>query len=236
MPRSLDARIAKLRALARDQAGTPEGRIAAKLARKLVHENARAHASRRYRGLPDTDQLTRHRLTLGGTDAWRHRLVAAVARHVGCVAAWPRGADHAFVFGHHSATTVGDYLFEVLSRELVGSLQHWLRNEAPMISPSEAKADPSDQTRRSSFCQSAVTAIDARLAQQRAQEDGEDPVGTALVLDRRTAAAAWMKKQGVELVPPASRPWRHHAAGYLAGCQIPLFDAMTEHTEAEEAR
>lgn len=233
MPRSLDTRIAKLRALARDQAGTPEGRIAARLARKLVHDNARRHASRRYQGLPDTDGLTRHRLALGGSDAWRRRLVAAVARHVGCVAAWPRGADHAFVFGHASAAQVGDYLYEVLSREVAGSLQHWLRTEAPMLGPAEARADPEDTSRRTAFCQSAVTAIDARLTQYRAQEEGEDPVGTALVLDRRTAAADWMKEQGVDTVPPAQRPWRHSPAGYLAGYRIPLHDAVTE--EAAEA-
>ncbi len=232
MPRSLDTRIAKLRALARDQAGTPEGRIAARLARKLVHDNARNQASRKYRGLPDTDGLTRWRMSLGGSEPWRHRLVAAVARHVGCVAAWPPGADHAFVFGHTSAAQVGDYLYEVLSREVGSSLERWLRTEAPMLGPEEARTDPEDTARRGAFCQSAVTAIDARLAQSRAQEEGEDPVGTALVLDQRAAATAWMKEQGVDTLPPALRPWRHSQAGYLAGCRIPLHDAVTEDASA----
>lgn len=235
MPRSLDARIAKLRALARDQAGTPEGKIAARLARKLVHANAKQQASRRYRGLPDQDPMVKQRIDLHGSEAWRRRLVAAVARHVGCVAAWPRGGDHAFLFGHRSATTVGDYLYEVLSREVQGSLAWWLAHDAPMVGPAEAQADPEDTRRRTSFCQSAVTAIDARLKEYRGREEGEDPTGTALVLDRRAKVDDWMKQQGVDLVPPAPRPWRHNPDGYLAGYRIPLHDAVTEHEGSAES-
>ncbi len=223
-------RIRKLMALAEDQQGTPEGEAAARMARRLMFSQAKEQASRRYRGLPDPDPLQRHRFDLGGPDRWRRRLLASVARHVGCLAAWPRGADHAFVFGHRSAVEVAEYLYVLLSRELTQASTRWLRQHAPVQSLAEAQDDPDEIKRRAGFCHSAVTAVDTRLHALRGSEDGADPTGTALVLDRRGAVEAWVKAQGVSLSPPAERPWRHSQEGYLAGYHIPLLDAVSAAT------
>lgn len=229
MPRSRRAdRIRKLLALARDQEGTPEGEAAGRLARRLMLQQARAQANRRYRGLPEDDPMRRRRIDLGGPERWRRRLAASVARHVGCVAAWPRGEDHAWFFGHRSAGEVAEYLFDVLQREVLDACAAWLRDEAPMPTFEEAQADPEDRRRRTSFCQSAVSAVDTRLKDLRAGEDGRDPTGTALVLDRRQAVDDWLKEQGVELSSPAERPWPHSSHGYLAGYRIPLLEAVRD--------
>jgi hypothetical protein len=226
-PHDVARRIQKLRALALDQEGTPEGEAAARLVRRMMFHQARDQAARRYRGLPDADPMGRRKMNFGGPERWRRRLSAAVARHVGCVAAWPSGRGHAWLFGHHSANEVADYLYEVLRRELETACGRWLRDDAPMLSLEEARADPDDQRRRSSFCQSAVAAIDARLSELRDREDGEDPTGTALVLDRRRAVDEWMKAEGIDLKSPSQRPWRYSPDGYLAGYRMPLLDAVT---------
>jgi hypothetical protein len=229
MPRPASPdRIRKLRALARDQAGTPEGDAAARLARRLTLQHARDQATRRYRGLPDADPIAKRKLPFDGPERWRRRLAAATARHVGCVAAWPRGKDHAWLFGHRSAIEVGDYLYDVLRREVDAACLTWIAREAPMLTLEEAEADPADLRRRSSFCQSAVAAIDARLRELRDGEDGRDPTGTALVLDRRRAVDDWLADRGIDLSPPAERPWRYSADGYLAGYRIPLLDAVRD--------
>ena len=229
------ARIQKLMALARDQQGTPEGEAAARMARRMMLQQAKAQAEARYQGLPEADPVRRHRLPLGGHERWRRRLATSVARHVGCVAAWPRGEDVAFLFGHGSAIEVGTYLFEVLSREVAEAIQHWIAHEAPLLSAEEAAADPEDDKRRGGFGQSAVTAIDARLHALREREAGRDPTGTALILDRRHEVDAWLEEQGVDLVSPAQRPWRHSPEGYLAGYRVPLLDAVTRGPDGPSA-
>ncbi len=220
------ARIRKLLDLARDQAGTPEGEAAARVARRLMLQHARTHAAASCAGIPDSDPIGKHAVDLGGTDRWRRRLATTVARHCACVAAWRRGGGAAVFFGHTSSHAICEYLFVVLAREVEEASARWLRDEAPALTEAEAEVDPENAARLASFCHSAVTAIDNRLAESRAVERGEDPHGTALVLARGRDVRRWLQDHGYDFAKSAPRPWQYNQEGYLAGHRITLHEAV----------
>lgn len=220
------ARIRKLLDLARDQAGTPEGEAAARIARRLMLQHARTHAAASCAGIPDSDPIRRWDLDLGGDERWRRRLATSVARHCACIAAWRRGGQVARFFGHTSAQPIVEYLFVVMSREVEQAATRWLREDAPALTQAEAEADPENLVRSRDFCQTAVTALDNRLAEMRIVERGEDPHGTALVLARGRDVRQWMEDEGVQLDPSPRRPWRHSAAGWEAGARIGFREAV----------
>lgn len=224
--RDPSARIRKLLDLARDQAGTPEGDAAARIARSIMLRHARSHAAAACAGLPDSDPVRRWDLALGGTECWRRRLATSVARHCACIAAWRRGGSIAHMFGHASAQPIVEYLYDVLSREVDAALTRWLRIHAPAVTWEEAARDPEDLLRRRDFCQSAVTALDGRLEEMRTAERGRDPRGTALVTARGRNVRRWMEDAGVQLGPSPRRPWRHSAAGWNAGAHIGVHEAV----------
>ena len=221
-------RIRKLLDLARDQAGTPEGDAAARIARRLMLRHARSHAAASCAGIPDADPIGHWQFELGGDERWRRRLATAVARHCACIAAWRRGGTVARFFGHTSSRPIVEYLFVVLSREVETAAATWLRDEAPAMTEAEAELDPENRLRVRDFCQSAVTALDNRLDELRAHERGEDPHGTALVLARGRDVRQWMDEQGVHLDQSPRRPWRHSAAGWEAGARIGFHDAVRQ--------
>jgi hypothetical protein len=220
------ARIRKLLDLARDQAGTPEGDAAARIARRLMLRHARTHAAAACAGIPDSDPIRRWNLELGGDERWRRRLATSVARHCACIAAWRRGGSVARFFGHTSAQPIVEYLYVVLSREVEEAGARWLREEAPALTQAEAERDPENLVRLRDFSQSAVTALDNRLAEMRATERGEDPTGTALVVARGRDVRKWMEDEGVQLDKSPRRPWRHSPAGWEAGARIGFHEAV----------
>lgn len=225
------ARIRKLLDLARDQAGTPEGNAAARIARRLMLRHARTHAAAACAGFPDSDPIRHWQADLGGSERWRRRLATGVARHCACIVAWRRGGRVARFFGHTSSRPLVEYLFVVLSREVEAAADRWLRDEAPALTEAESRRDPENRIRRRDFCQTAVTAVSQRLEELRAVEQGEDPHGTALVLARGRDVRAWMEAEGILLDRSPRRPWRHSHAGWAAGARIGFHDAVGQHPD-----
>jgi hypothetical protein len=224
-------RIRKLLDLAKDQAGTPEGETAARVARRLMLGEARNQAGRACGRINEDDPIGRHTMDLGGRAPWRRRLSAAVARHCACVAAWERGGGAVVLFGHTSAHLIAEYLYTVLAREVEGASGVWIREDAHALTEREAEEDPDNGKRISAFCHSAVTAVDNRLAELRVQERGEDPRGTALVLNRGRDVKRWLKENGYDFEPSPARPWRYSQEGYLAGHRIGFHEAMRRHPD-----
>jgi hypothetical protein len=216
--RRIAERLHKLRNLARDQAGTPEGETAARLARQLMREHARARIG------PDRpgDPHRKLRLSLGQVAPWRRRLAVAVAKHCACVAAWPRGSAEVVLFGRRSSVLIAEYLLTVTLREVELARERFVRDR---------NADPDDvpaelRTPLNAFCQSAVTSIDARLRAMRDEEQEEDPSGHALVRQEDADVRQWLDDEGVELQKAAPSIAAHCQAGWDAGRAVPLQDAV----------
>ncbi len=217
-PHRIAERLAKLRKLAEDQAGTPEGELAAQIARQLMREHARARMGPAVAG----DPFRKKRISLGKAAPWRRRLAVAVAKHCACVAAWPRGSADVVLFGRRSSVLIGEYLLLVTLREVEGARQSWLRIRGGLGDevPDELR------TPLNAFCQSAVTSITSRLTALREQERDADPAGHALVLAEDHKVRDWMNDEGVELSRAAPNITAHCQDGWDAGRQVPLNDAM----------
>ncbi len=216
--RRMAARLEKLRNLARDQAGTPEGETAARLARDLM----RAHARARVGPEDPADPFRKLRRSLGQPAPWRRRLAVAVAQHCACVAAWPRGSADVVLFGRRSSVLIGDYLLAVTLREVTQARAAWL-----VARGADAETVPDElRTPLNAFCQSAVTAITSRLRSLRDEEQVADPTGHALVRAEDAGVRRWLEDVGIELNQAAPSIAAHCPEGWEAGRQVPLHDAV----------
>jgi len=222
-PSAVERRIAKLLQLARDQEGTPEGEVAARIARKLMRQSAHARA-RVWSARPDIPVVQR-RLELHHRWPWRRRLAAAVARHCACVAAWPQRGSHVLLFGAIGSLDIADYLLEVLLRELDGARAAWLTRQPDFVP--EEPPGPELARRTTGFCSSAVRAVEARLRALREEESSVDPTGHALVRDEAQSVDRWLAEQGITLKTGAPDPFAFRQDGWTAGHAIALHDAMT---------
>ena len=219
------ARIEKLLALAADQAGTPEGEMAARHARHLARRFALEADQQRRRGGPDADPILERRLPLANRALWRRRLASLVAGHSGVQVAWPRQGTDVVLFGHRSALLIAEYQLAVLDREISQRREVWLEQRAALVPEADEEALLAEAGR---FAESAVQAVAIRLRALRGEEAAQDPQGTALVLGRGPDIDAWLAANGYRFrsAPLPDRPF--HAAGYAAGHGIPLHDALRQ--------
>lgn len=226
-------RIRKLLDLAHDQAGTPEGTAAGRLARQLMRRHAVDHAALDPAQRERQDPVERLELDLGGRELWRRRLSAAVGRHGNCVVAWPKRHAVALLFGHQSDLVVSEYLYVVLSRE-VSALREAIRPRLPADPEGALTAEGRVQLR--DYTHSAITAIEGRLSGLRDEDARLDPTGTALIRARGDEVQRWLEERGIRFRKAPPSPYRYHPDGYAAGHGIALHDAVHHEIRAELPR
>ena len=210
-------RIRKLVALAGDQAGTPEGETAMRMARELMHEHSIELAQLQADERDAIDPFSRRKLDLAGRAHWRRQLLSMVALHCECIAGWSQTGNAASLYGRKSAVEIADYLFTVLLRQLT-------MERAAFMAGLHTRSDDPDGIRRTrDFCQSALLALRLRFEQLRGVEPEEC---TALVRQSARGLGDWMEKRGHKLAPEAPFGFRYDAEGYRAGYRIPLVEAV----------
>ena len=219
-------RVAKLLALAQDQAGTPEGDLAASKARALLLRLALDREEVEQGARAEADPFARRMRPLGAPSPWRRRLAASVATHCACICAWPAATDQVVLFGRQSALLVCDYLLDVLMREVIASRDHW-RADNPQASGTEING----------FCHSAVTAIEHRLRDSRAAEHRSWAEAHALVRRDANRLEDWLQAQGHAWTPARPAPYGFSCDGYAAGHAIPVHEGVDAvHRRAVAAR
>ena len=224
--RDYSERIRKLLALAADQAGTPEGEAAARIARRLMIARARQMDGLSPADRQARDPYVRAPLAIGGGESWRRRLAAAVARHCECRLAWSWANREAALYGPRSGTEIAEFLYTVLARRVDGARAAFsARLEAP---------DDQRARREGGFCHSAVLALEGRLEALRRQEDTRDPEGGALVVSARHRLEEWLREQGIPFRPPPSAPHAFSQDGYLFGHRVPIQDGVTRGDDSDQ--
>jgi len=206
-------RLKRLMALAEDQAGTPEGDLAARLARDIMVRRNRQLSTLQPSSRDSVDPFVRVPLDLGGRAHWRRELSGIVAQHCECVCSIAEG--HARLSGRRSGVLVSEYLYKVMSRCLKQEQVAWLGTNDLLDDPVAAR----------NFSQSAVLALRHRLRQIREQEVADHSV-TALVCADFQALRQWLAKQGVRLQVAAPFGFALSQDGYQVGYSIPLHDAV----------
>lgn len=229
------ARIQKLLALATDQAGTPEGEAAARMARALARRFALQADEARRRGDHDRDPILERCISLTDRALWRRRLSAVVASHGCCTVAWPRSGERAHLFGHRSSLLITEYLYAVLDRELTAARAAFTERRHR---EREARGLPTEEGRVQdliAFTHSAISAVAVRLGELRREDQRLDPKGTALVLRRGDDVEGWLRQQGRRFGGSMPVPFAFDRAGYEVGNRIPLHDALPEDPGAPRA-
>ncbi|MCP4806563.1 MAG: DUF2786 domain-containing protein [Proteobacteria bacterium] len=210
-------RIKKLVALAGDQAGTPEGESAMRMARQLMVEHSIELAQLQADERDAVDPFDRRPLDLAGRAHWRRQLLSMVAQHCECIAGWSRTGNAASLYGRKSAVEIAEYLFLVLLRQVT------MERAAFMVDLQLRGDDPDGIRRTRDFCQSALLALRLRFEQLRGIEPEES---TALVRQSARGLGDWMENRGHKLAPEPPFGFRYDAKGYQAGYRIPLVDAV----------
>ncbi|MEL6343890.1 MAG: hypothetical protein AAFV53_12205 [Myxococcota bacterium] len=208
-------RLRRLIALAEDQAGTPEGELAARLARQIMAERRATLTALDLEQRNAQDPFIRQPLDLGGKAYWRRRVASLTAIHCDCVCSF--SGNNARLSGRQSSVVVAAYLYRVMSRSITWEQTAWL-GQRQLLDHATAGND---------FAQSAVLALENRLAALRDAEN-EDVDVTALVKRDRRALLAWLAERGVTLKADAPFPFAYSQDGYAAGRRIPLFKALEE--------
>ena len=111
-------RIRKLLRVAADQEGTPEGETAARIARRMIEQQAEALSELDLDAREEADPFLRRPILLGGPAHWRCRLLTLVAEHCACIAGYRPGSGKASLYGRRSAVEVAEYLYVLLSRAM----------------------------------------------------------------------------------------------------------------------
>jgi hypothetical protein len=241
----LAERVAKLLALAGDQAGTPEGDLAAATARRVMEQYGLTDGQVANGG----DPLIRVDVLLGGGEAWRRDLVNTVAHHCTCfplsvVGLLPRRME---VFGRRSSCQVTEYLFSYLSAEVMRRCDAHINAKKAELAALWEGAHPEARaayvkkhgraanawtpgeirSAKVMFCNGAVEALRSRLIKASEGEERADAQGFALVLARADEARDFARKtvgDWDEVKPDSRRKMGRN--GYAAGMTMPINDAM----------
>ena len=209
------ARLRRLKALAEDQAGTPEGALAARLAREITLERHQLLSTMDLDTRNQFDPFVRQDLDLGGKAFWRRKVASLTAQHADCLCSFV-GAQ-ARLSGRRSSVLVADHLYRVMSRSIAVERTAWL-GANHLLEDARAGRD---------FAHSAVLALQHRLAGLR-QQDEQGPASTALLRSDREALRAWLLAQGVALKADVPFPYAYTQDGYEAGYRVPLQKAVED--------
>ena len=206
-------RLRRLMALAEDQAGTPEGEIAARLAREIMDAQKAELLNLDQAARDELDPFVRVELDLGGQAFWRRRVASLTARHCECLCSFV-GAQ-ARLSGRRSDVQIAAYLYRVMSRAISVEQVAWLGSNRLL----------DDTTAANDFAQSAVLALENRLREMR-QAETQSPQTTALVRADQRALRRWLSANGVRLKSAVPFPFSYSQEGYAAGYRVPLRKAV----------
>lgn len=209
-------RLRRLIALAEDQAGTPEGDLAARLARQIMDARRTELQDLDLESRNAADPFERVDLALGGEAYWRRRVASLTARHCECLCSF--AGSRARLSGRRSNVLIAEYLYRVMSRFVSWEQTAWLGRHGLLDDPQAAN----------DFAQSAVLALSNRLEEMRRGET-HDAQTTALVRVDEKALQDWLTAQGVRFKPEAPFPYRYSQDGYETGNRMPLHKAVTQY-------
>lgn len=233
--RRVAEKVAKLLALAEDQAGTPEGANAAAAARRLMEAHTLSAAD-----IADVgDPLERREVSLS-RDRWKRDLLSEVSNYCGCKALFIVSAGIGCIFGRSSAVKVAEYLFDYLQAEVGRRARAHLDRQLATDKGGRVRIGRDlftvgtagwSRTARTMFCNGAMAAVVVRLRAMQATEESGATAEHALVLARSNEAdsfaVGWCKARGSTIKTTGEDKSRKYgAAGLQAGRDIPINPAM----------
>lgn len=197
-----DAIVEKIKSLLRladNQAGLPEGELAAKMAEKIMRQHAISQED-----LVEKEQILQFPVEVGRSN-WKRILLYNVGIFCSCKSWIVSGTRIMQIAGHESDLQIAAYLFDLIKTQIEHQCNLVRRN----------KSDANN------FRRSAVAGVAAKLNAIKNASRAEDQTGTALVLSRYREVENWVALSN-RLRDGKSAGYRHDSAGYQAGQNVRL--------------
>lgn len=220
-------RIKKLRSLAGDQLGRPEGIAATAAANDLITSYGLESYGVSIEG-ETLDQLVDAFVPLGSGALWRRTLAHAVAVYCDVFSLAMSSAKRMHYFGRHADVVTAEYLYGVsgarIERECERHVAGW---KLARTTPST-----SGETRRekTSFCDSAAVAFRRKLEQLKRAEGGDDDAGR-LLAGAEGFARDEHAKRGQSWSAGGKRTYRDNAAGRRLGGSMEVVRGVGRHRQ-----
>ncbi len=209
-------RINKLRALAQNQLGLPEGITATATANDLVVAHGLESYAVRIEG--DThDQLVDLWVQLEDGATWRRTLAHAVATYCDVFSLVIAKKDRMHFFGRHADVVAAEYLYSVSAARIE-------RECAAHLVAFKARARRSSGETRSekaSFCHSAAAAFEDKLEHMKRLESDELDLDRGLHIAEDFARSEH-EKRGRSWGSGGTRTYRANAAGHALGDRMEI--------------
>ncbi len=221
-------KIRKLRELAKDQIGTPEGITATAMANDLITLYGLESYSVQIDAAID-DQMIDQWLLLADSGVWRQTLVSSLCKYCDVFALLNRHENQMHLFGFYSDIIAAEYLYNIsterILRECQAHLERWKRDNAP---------GPGATTReRTSFCVAAVDAFSERL-EALARHEAEDGAAKSHPMTARPRAEGFaaeeFAKRGLRWSRGSPRYIRVNEAGSEVGRSLEIVRGVSSTT------
>lgn len=200
---NLIEKIKSLLRLADNQAGKPEGELAAELAHRMMRKHA-----------IDQDQLAeseREKIVMltaeVGRSNWLRNLLFHVANFCSCKSWIISGTRNMQIVGHETDLEIASYLFDSIREQIDFQCNIFQRGKSAA----------------NDFRMSAVDGVHAKFLMIKNQGRSEDQTGTALVLSRRNAVEDWLRNETAIRLRERQGPRRNfNSEGFNAGKNVRL--------------
>jgi hypothetical protein len=220
-------RIRKLRELAIDQLGTPEGINATAAGNDLVTSYGLGDYSVRIDAGIEEQMIDRH-VRLENDAIWRRDLAHAVARHFDVFSLHVNSKSRMHLFGRYADVVAAEYLYEVTSAQIARECERHIDEWRSMV----GRPPPGEVVReRVSFCDSAVAEFSRKLSAIAREERGTGRSGGRSKSDALEAAEEFARteheKRGSSWHSGTGKVRRDNAAGRRVGGSLEVVRGMS---------
>ncbi len=210
------SRLKKMMALAQDQAGRPEGELAAKKAHALMMQHAIEMVD--LGSDEPQEEIDTLKMKIGHSN-WKRSLLNVIASYCNCsmyfISATPTGC----IVGFPAEVEVAKYLYGVVVREIERHSKAYVKSyckNRPWI-------DRGDKRRLgTSFKVSAVQGVREKVNAIKAASQTTNEVGTALMVNRKQKVDQWVKENLNMRSHRNSYQTNYNEAGFRAGKNVSL--------------
>ncbi|NIU85156.1 MAG: hypothetical protein GWN64_17180 [Candidatus Thorarchaeota archaeon] len=213
--------IKDLMALAKDQAGKPEGELAAEIARRKMDEHAISMEQIVTEGGEDED-LNQVHWDMPKKTTWRQSLLDIICKHCDCEMVYYEGTSEHHIFGYRTNLQVVLYLYEIIEDQLNKKASEYYQNKLSPLVRKDRMSRSQARKSRIDFLITALTALKSRFKKIREQTSKKDPTGFALVSQRANRVTEFFNRVIANVQKDSPIKGNYNPSGYRAGWEVSL--------------
>jgi hypothetical protein len=180
------SRLKKMMALAQDQAGRPEGELAAKKAHALMMQHAIEMVD--LGSDEPQEEIDTLKMKIGHSN-WKRSLLNVIAKYCNCSMYFHSATPTGCIVGFPAEAEVAKYLYEVVCKEIERHCKSWLKiycKDKPWLERGDKRK------LGTSFKRSAVQGVREKVQSIEDASKVSNEVGTALMVNRKQQVNQWV--------------------------------------------